>query len=622
VVATWPAVGSFASAFMANGGNGYGEPPAGDHLQSVYRFWLVGHQLEQGAAPWKDPYSFRPLVEPQTVLGGWPFGVPFWPLDAAFGPVVAWNLLLLGTIVAAGLLTYAWLRELGLSAAPATLGGLVFALAPYRLEQSAGHLLGWAAVFLPLALLAVERARRAKGAHAHAWGALAAAATVSIPLSGQVHLALGAVPLLVAYALVRSRRVPVAWTVAGALVAAVIGLAVRYTLIAGSSEAGGRSTEELRRYSAEPVDFVNRWHEPASEEFVYLGWLTPALAIVGLVILLRGRRSLGVLLGLAVLVPILFALGSNLPGYEALWRNFPPLHFTRVPGRLLPLTDLALAALAAFATAAVLARAGRRWLIAAGGLVLLVALDLLAQPLSAAADDPHNRAYRAMAEAPPGRVLELPLFGPGQHYASVYDYYRLQEPREHPTGYSTFAPESVEEFYFRFNRLSCGVWLPGDETALEPLGVTAVTFHRGLYGQAHRRGAWFAWNGLQDAGWQPAATGGAVTFFGPGASGEGPPMPEPPRDRAILCTGWRGRTALTRQATIWVYASESLDVDLGVPEPMSVSLWVDGRLADRRTVVRSGFLRANVGDPGWHALLIDAQRAGYRFLRVGPAPPP
>jgi hypothetical protein len=77
VAATWPAIGSFSSAFMANDRLGAGEPPAGDHLQSVYRFWLVGHQLEHGGAPWKDPYSFQPLVEPQTVLGAWPFGFLF-----------------------------------------------------------------------------------------------------------------------------------------------------------------------------------------------------------------------------------------------------------------------------------------------------------------------------------------------------------------------------------------------------------------------------------------------------------------------------------------------------------------------------------------------------------------
>ncbi len=317
---------------MANDRLGAGEPPAGDHLQSVYRFWLVGHQLEHGEAPWKDPYSFQPIVEPQTVLGGWPFGFGFWPLEAAFGPVVAWNLLLLGTIVAAGLLTYGWLRCLELGRFGAALGGLAFALAPYRLEQSAGHLLGWVVLLLPLALLAVEHARVAPTpARTHAWGATAALAVASIPLAGQLHLALGAVPLLLAYAALRFNRTSFAWALAGSLVAVGIGAAVRYTLIAGSPEGSGRSVDELRRYSAEPVDFVNRWHAPRSEEFVYLGWLTPALALAGLVLLARRRRGLAVLFGIAGLLPVLLALGVNLPGYELVWRHFAPLHFTRVP---------------------------------------------------------------------------------------------------------------------------------------------------------------------------------------------------------------------------------------------------------------------------------------------------
>ena len=42
----------------------------------------------------------------------------------------------------AGLLACAWLRELGLARAPALVGGLAFAIAPYRVAQSVGHLLG------------------------------------------------------------------------------------------------------------------------------------------------------------------------------------------------------------------------------------------------------------------------------------------------------------------------------------------------------------------------------------------------------------------------------------------------------------------------------------------------
>jgi hypothetical protein len=602
---------------MANDRIGAGEPPAGDHLQSVYRFWLVGHQLEHGRAPWKDPYSFQPVVEPQTVVGGWPFGFPFWPLDAAFGPVVAWNLLLLGTIVAAGLFTYGWLRCLDLSALPAALGGLAFAIAPYRLEQSAGHLLGWMAVCLPLALFALERTRLASTpARAHAWGALAALAVLTIALSGQVNLALGAMPFVLAYALVRFTRLSFGWTLVGCIAAAGIGLAIRYTLIAGSPDAGGRSIEELRHYSAEGIDFVNRWHPPRSEEFVYLGWLTPALALVGLVFLARLRRTLAVVLGVAALLPVVLALGVNLPGYTTVWHHFPPLHFSRVPARFLPIADLALAALAAFASAELIKRAAKRTVEVGAALLVLVALDLTVLPLSATAADPDNAAYRALAAAPPGRVLELPLFEPGVHYGSVYDYYQLQAAREQPGGYSTLAPDEAFAFYFRHNRLNCGVWLPGDAAELRRLGITGILFHRGLYVQAHRLGDWFAWRSLGGAGFAPSAEGGAVALFAPGAASRPPPVAEPPRFRPVLCSGWRGRTMLGPQATLWIYGGGQLTLDFYAEHPTSLRVLADGRLLDRRRVAGFVTVRTVLTGMRWHALLLVASERGLRLGEV------
>ena len=136
----------------------------------------------------------------------------------------------------------------------------------------------------------------------------------------------------------------------------------------------------------------------------------------------------------------------------------------------MPIADLALAALAAVAVARILAAAGRRGAWAAAALLALVAADLLVFPLGAAADDPGNKAYAALRDEPAGRVLELPLFEPGIHYGSVYDYYQLQAARERPGGYSTLVPRAPYDFYFLRNRLSCGVWLPGDELTLRDIG--------------------------------------------------------------------------------------------------------------------------------------------------------
>src|SRR6202043_22484 len=116
---------------------------------------------------------------------------------------------------------------------------------------------------------------------------------------------------------------------------------------------------------------------------------------------------LALVLGLGALVPLVFALGTNLPLYAPLWHALPVFRFPRVPERLMPIAALCLAALAAFA----IARARRPGLVSvlwgrAVGL-LLAALPVGLYGFSAA--DPGNPAYAA---APGGRLLELPVFLP------------------------------------------------------------------------------------------------------------------------------------------------------------------------------------------------------------------
>jgi hypothetical protein len=608
VVATLPASREATSAFIADGSAGDGEPAAGDHLQAVYRFWLVGHQLGRGEAPWLDPYSFQPLVEPQVVLAGWPFGLAFWPLEAVFGPVVAWNLLLLGTIVAAGLLTYGWLRELELPPGAAAVGGLAFAIAPYRLAQSGTHLLGWIAVLLPLALLAYERSRRAgEGRSAHLWGALAAAAIVSFPLSGQLHLALGVIPFVAAYVALRPARTAAAWAAGGLLAAVGAGLAIHLAIVRDSAESAGRSLQEVDEFSADFTDLVSRWLPDQPERFVYLGWLLPALAVAGGVLLWRaGQRGLAAVLGAAAILPPLLALGTTIPLYEWLWDVFPPLRFPRVPGRLMPIADLAVAALAAVAVARILAASGRRAALAGSAVVALVAADLLVFPLGSSAADPGNEAYAALRSAPSGRVLELPLVEPGIHYGSVYDYYQLQAPRERPGGYSTLVPRPAYDFYFLRNRISCGVWLPGDEETLAEIGIRHVTFHEGVYRQSAIPGAWFGWQGLAEHGFGPAARGGEVTLLSRGApTGAEAPVPEPPRNLPYFCQGWNGRVMSERQGPFWIRGAGTLRLEVSAPERTPAALWIDGAPVARALVDGRATLEGELAGDGWHAVVLE-----------------
>ena len=424
-VSTWPALKHADDDFLAEGLRGLpGAAAPGDHLQTIWQLWLPGHQLGRGEVPWRDAYSFRPESEPRLNFAGWPFGLAFWPLHALFGTVGAWNAFLLLGYLGAGGLTFLWLRSLGLGVGAAAVGGLAFALAPYRVAQAgAGHLLAWVALLLPLSLWAWERR----------FYVVAAAALASIPLSGQVHLALGAIPFFLAYALLRGgdRR----WA-AGATAGGVAAGVFVWALSIRGSIGEGRSFAQVERYSADAADFVARDPRHGLEAFVLLGWLTPLLAVAGAMLL---RSRLAVLLGLGAALPMLLALGASLPGYEALWRHAPGLHSTRVPGRLLPIACLAIAGLVAFAVSRL------RWKVAPILALVLVALDLRigVTAVRPTAADEDNRAYAAIRRAPLGRLLELPVYAPDRQEASVYLYYAMQAPRERPTGYSTVAPKAA-----------------------------------------------------------------------------------------------------------------------------------------------------------------------------------
>ncbi len=489
MLATWPAFEHLRSRFLAERSSTIAEAAPGDHLQTGWNLWLFGHQLEHANAPWQDPYSFRPELTPRVNFQGLVFGLPYWPLFALVGAVLAWNLFTLLTIAGAGGATCAWLRALGLPRGAALAGGLAFALAPYRVAQSTGHLLGPISLFMPLSLLAIEKRR----------SLLAAAAIAAIPLSGQVSLALGAVPLFVAYAFVRGRG----WRDAlpGAAASVVAAGLVQYFAIRGSLHEHGRSLAEVGRYSADWIGFLSR--HGGGETFVFMGWLTPVLALVGLVLLLRGRRyGLAALLVAAVVVPVVVALGTHLPTYSLARHIVPGLKVARVPERLLPLACLALAALLAFA----LARA-RPWLIAL--VLVLIAADLHVRTFEAARADEGNAAYAALRSAPEGRLLELPVFAPDVQLNSTYLYYGMTAQRQRPAGYSTTVPRPAFRTARRLRPLNCGTW----SRDVSRLGIRYVAVHRGFYERLFPRCRPRAERALRRHGFVRLATGGAVTVW-------------------------------------------------------------------------------------------------------------
>jgi hypothetical protein len=592
LLATGSQLGHIGSRFFAEATPVPGEAASGDHLQAEYHLWLVGHQLEHGRGPWRDPYTFRPESPPRWNFGGWPFGLPFWLLDALFGPVLGWNLFLLLTYVAAGGFAYLWLRELRLPVGAALVGGLVFALAPYRVAQSAGHLRGPVSALLPLALWAFERSLRGS----RWWLAGAAAALASIPFA-DVHLALGAVPFFLLYALCRSRDGVV---LAGAAAATALGvgaaLLVGHFAVSGIG-AGGRSLREVARYSATGLDFVTRHPRHGLESLVFLGWLTPLLALAGLVLLLRARRfGLALALGAGAVVPVLLALGTHFPLYSTLWHHFPPLRYPRVPERLMPVACLAIAALAAFAVARI------RWTLAAAVAIVVLAADLYVTGVyDAAAADRGNRAYAALRTAPPGRLVEIPVLHPDVQLGSIYYWYDQEALRERPGGYSTIAPNAAARLSLRFRELNCGDWRPGTDELLRRLGVRYVAFHRGLSGPRE----WFAWRALGQHGFGQLTRDGAISMLARGRPAAASPVPEPTRS-IVFCEGWKGRSPSHRHAAFW--ARRPVSVRLTTRDPVSATVTVDRRAVRSLRVTGPVLLHVPAG-PGWHVIGIDVNRA-------------
>ena len=198
----------------------------------------------------------------------------------------------------------------------------------------------------------------------------------------------------------------------------------------------------------------------------------------------------------------------------------------------------------------------------------------------------------------------------------MYDYYQLQAPRERPGGYSTLVPRPAFDFYFLRNRLSCGVWLPGDEETLADIDVRHVAFHAGMYEQGAVPGAWFGWHGLLEHGFSPAARGGQVTLFSrDGGRDLEVPVPEPPRDEPVFCEGWNRNVMDDRQGPLWVYVSGPLRLTVSAVAATPATFWLDGEQGYSPTGSGPTVCAGELGDEGWHALVLEVPQL------LGNAPP-
>ena len=204
LLVTWPAVAHLALATSARPASpAHGGPSPGDHLQAGYNLWLPGDQLVNGRAPWRDPYQFQPeapeRVEPRRAGRS---GSPSGRSRRSLGAV-------LGVEPARAPALRRRRRRGGAVAARARAAGGAGARRRSRLRDRAVP--GRPEHGAPARPLVDPAARGAARLGAAAVRSGPRSRSPSIPLSGQLHLALGAVPFFVAYALFGATRPARRW---------------------------------------------------------------------------------------------------------------------------------------------------------------------------------------------------------------------------------------------------------------------------------------------------------------------------------------------------------------------------------------------------------------------------
>src|SRR5687768_2234701 len=182
----------------------YGVPDLGDPLFAMWRFAWVAHQLRADPARLFDANIFYP--EARTFAYSESILLPALataPLIWLGVPVaVAYTIVVLTTFVFSGVALYALARAVGLRPAAAWIGGIVFALAPYRISQYT-HVDFLMMQWMPLAVLAAYRLL-VTGRPRHAVGlALALAAQWYSAMYYGVFLTVFVAVFLAAFALVQ-----------------------------------------------------------------------------------------------------------------------------------------------------------------------------------------------------------------------------------------------------------------------------------------------------------------------------------------------------------------------------------------------------------------------------------
>jgi hypothetical protein len=483
----------------------------GDPLVQAWEVAWGGHALRHQPLDYFQANTFWPLRNSlafsEALVGYAPAGALGEGVTAA---IVRYNLLFLFSYALAFLGAYLLARELGTSWRGAAVAGAAFSYAPWRLEQD-GHLHVLSSGGIPLCLFLLLRGYRGRRPGMVLAGWLVAAWQFSLGFTLGLQLAyllavLGVLGLVYAW-----RRRPVQQSVlprsvlvatacgAAALAATALLIARPYMQVLDDHPEAHRTRAQvaglsppLRAFVAAPEQNlvwgnvtkpVRDDLSSVPEQTLFPGAAILALALVGL----SGPplpRRLRLALGLAVLACVILSLGFTEHGspllhpYRLLYDHVPGWEGIRVPGRLMTLTSLGLALLAA-AGADRLVRL--RGMVASGLAAALVAVvlvegsgfDLGGGRFLSGPSHPRVPTAPGDETVPPAPQLHLPITIPANRR------YVLWSSGDFPAmvnGRGSFQPR----FFVNLGRRVTGFPDRGSVARLRSLGVRSVVLHTDL----------------------------------------------------------------------------------------------------------------------------------------------
>ena len=470
-------------------------PNSDDPLLSIWRLSWVAHVLPTQPIELLHGNIFHPeprtLAYSDSVLLQGVLAAPF--IWSGLSQIAVYNVIVLLSIAMSGWAMWLYATRLTGNSAAGVIAGIVYAFVPFRFDHFM-HLELQATFFLPLGLLALERAVETRSRRHAAWFM---AALVGQVYSGLYYAIFLATALLVIMplklrSLDRDARVQLARALAPAMLAGAVAVAP-YLLayMANRSHLGERQTNEITLYSATLPNYLAATPENTvhggwsgglgrSERRLFPGFVAVALAIAGAIRLDHHRVTL-IVVGV---IGFIVSMGVNTPVYDWIRAVLLPYRGLRAPARASILVVLAIAGLAAYGYARLVrGRPAPVPTVAAAVLATALLIEyrtVLSSWLELPVAPP--QVYRWLATQPRVLIVEIP-FAQAARLDSIYDGLYMFNSTYHwqpmVNGYSGFFPQSFMEMTEEMTAF------PDDRSIgyLKQRGVDLIIVHSALLGE-------------------------------------------------------------------------------------------------------------------------------------------